>query len=106
MKYNPEKHHRQSIRLKGHDYSVACGYFITICTHHRECLFGEVVDGLMELNEFGQLVAEEWKRSPNLRQEIQLDEWIVMPNHFHGIVFIEPVESQNSDRTTNNTVGA
>ncbi|WP_245895001.1 transposase [Nostoc cycadae] len=107
MKYNPDKHYRQSIRFKGHDYSIACAYFITICTHHRECLFGDVVNGVMELNEFGQLVAEEWNRSSNIRQEIQLDEWIVMPNHFHGIVFVEPVECQNSDDcTTNYPVGA
>ncbi|MEH2045144.1 hypothetical protein [Nostoc sp.] len=85
------KHHRQSIRLKGYDYASAGGYFITICSHQRECLFGEVVDGTMQLNDFGQIVAEEWERSPNLRQEIKLDAWIVMPNHFHGIVFIEPV---------------
>ncbi|MEH2403438.1 transposase [Nostoc sp.] len=91
MKYNPDKHHRQSIRLKGYDYASAGGYFITICSHQRECLFGEVVDGTMQLNDLGQIVAEEWERSPNLRQEIKLDAWIVMPNHFHGIVFIEPV---------------
>ncbi|MEH1840426.1 MAG: transposase [Nostoc sp.] len=91
MKYDRKKHHRQSIRLKEYDYTSAGRYFITICSHQRECLFGEVVDGIMQLNDFGQIVAEEWERSPNLRQEIKLDAWIVMPNHFHGIVFIEPV---------------
>jgi REP element-mobilizing transposase RayT len=93
VKYDRNKHHRQSIRLQGYDYASAGGYFITICSHQRECLFGEVVDGTMQLNELGKIVAEEWERSPNLRQEIKLDAWIVMPNHFHGIVFIEPVAS-------------
>jgi REP element-mobilizing transposase RayT len=91
MKYDPDKHHRQSIRLKGYDYSSAGGYFITICTHQRECLFGEVVDGAMQLNELGEIVAFEWENTPNIRREIKLDAWIVMPNHFHGIVFIQPV---------------
>ncbi|MBR8837421.1 MAG: transposase [Stigonema ocellatum SAG 48.90 = DSM 106950] len=106
MKYNPHKHHRQSIRLKGYDYCSAGGYFITICTHQRECLFGEVVDGAMQLNEFGQIVAEEWERSPNLRREIKLDVWIVMPNHFHGIVFIQPVEPQPGVGAHDDGVGA
>ncbi|HAJ62337.1 MAG TPA: hypothetical protein DCP31_26385, partial [Cyanobacteria bacterium UBA8543] len=81
MKYDPTKHHRRSIRLKGYDYSLAAAYFITICAYERECLFGEITDGVMQLNEIGQIVADEWERSPEIRPEIELDNWIIMPNH-------------------------
>ncbi|MDF5716226.1 MAG: hypothetical protein PUP93_20655 [Rhizonema sp. NSF051] len=88
MEYNPEIHHRTSIRLKGYDYSSDGAYFVTICTYQRECLFGEIVDGKMLLNEYGKIIASKWEQSSTIRQEIELDEWIVMPNHFHGIIFI------------------
>jgi putative transposase len=92
MKYNPNKHHRRSSRLKGYDYSAAGAYFITICTFQRQCLFGQVVNGEMQLNEFGQMVAKEWLHSKELRQEIDFDEWVIMPNHLHGIVLIESID--------------
>ncbi len=90
MPYDPERHHRRSIRLKGYDYTQPGAYFITICTHDRACLFGEVVEGQMRLNDFGQVVKEEWFRSAEIRKEIRLfaDEFVVMPNHIHGIVWI------------------
>ena len=84
--YNSKIHHRQSIRLRGYDYSQAGIYFITICTHHRECIFGEVVDRQMRLNKVGCIVAEEWLRSSKIRSGIELDEWVIMPNHIHAIV--------------------
>ena len=88
MNYNPAKHHRKSIRLKGYDYSQKGLYFITICTHHRNPLFGKIEKGKMILNEYGEIAAEEWERSEEIRNEIELCEYIVMPNHFHGIVKI------------------
>ena len=88
MKYNPEKHHRRSIRLKGYDYSRLGAYFITICTHDRQYLFGEVVDGDMRLNEFGKIVERTWHDLPNHVAGIVLDAFVVMPNHVHGIVII------------------
>ena len=91
MKYDPDKHHRRSIRLPGYDYSQPGAYFVTICVDRRECLFGDVVDGQMRLNQYGEIVADEWQRSSVIRQEIELDAWVVMPNHFHGIVIINPV---------------
>lgn len=91
MQHNPDKHHRRSIRLPGYDYSQAGYYFVTICCHGRQCLFGDIIDGAMRLNEYGEIVIDEWLRSSQIRQEIQLDEFIVMPNHFHGIVVINPV---------------
>jgi len=92
MKYDPEKHHRKSIRLRGYDYASAGAYFITICTHQRQCLFGEVINSIMQLSSYGTIAATEWVRSADLRQEIELGEWIVMPNHFHGIVFIREID--------------
>jgi REP element-mobilizing transposase RayT len=82
--------HRRSIRLKGYDYSQAGAYFVTICTHKRDFLFGEVVDGEMRANEFGCVVSKEWFGSADIRAEIKLypDEFVVMPNHIHGIVWI------------------
>jgi hypothetical protein len=88
MKYNPEIHDRRSIRLKGYDYSQAGAYFITICTQNRACLFGDVVDGEMRLTNAGLVVADEWAKTAVIRDEIELDEWVVMPNHFHGILVV------------------
>jgi putative transposase len=91
MPYDPQKHHRRSIRLRGYDYTTPGAYFITLCTYQRQHLFGAVVDGTMQLNSYGKIVAEEWLCSATIRQEIALDGWIVMPNHFHGIVIIQSV---------------
>jgi putative transposase len=92
MKYDPDKHHRRSIRLKGYDYSSGGAYFVTICTFQRQCLFGQIVDGAMQLNEIGQIVVEEWLQSRTMRKEIDFDQWVIMPNHLHGIVLIEPTD--------------
>ena len=88
MSYNPDLHHRRSIRLRGYDYSRPGAYFLTICTHHRECLFGVIADGKMVLNDAGWLVCDEWIKTAKIRDEIQLDKWVVIPNHFHGILII------------------
>ena len=90
MTYDPRKHHRRSIRLKGYDYTQAGAYFVTIVTHDRECLFGEVVDGVMWLNAFGEIVRDEWFRTAVVRPYVMLDpdEFVVMPNHVHGIIWI------------------
>ena len=90
MTYDPKRHHRRSIRLKGYDYTRPGAYFVTICAHNRECLFGEVVDGEMVLNEYGEIVREEWFRTAQVRPYVELfeDEFVVMPNHIHGIVWI------------------
>lgn len=88
MKYNPHIHHRRSIRLKGYDYSRPGAYFITICTHQRECLLGEIIDGQIQLNQFGKIVQYHWQNLEKHHSHIQLDEFVVMPNHFHGIIII------------------
>ena len=81
--------HRRSIRLRDYDYSTTGMYFVTVCTLGCECLFGEVVDGGMRLNNFGKIVSEEGERSAEIRAELSIDAYVVMPNHFHGIVFID-----------------
>ena len=90
MKFNPERHHRRSIRLKGYDYVQSGAYFITICVHNRECLFGDVIEGEMRCNEYGQIVRQEWLKTSEIRPRVRLDEteFGVMPNHIHGIIRI------------------
>ena len=88
MSYDPQKHNRQSIRLRGYDYAQSGAYFVTVCTQDRQCLFGEVRDAEMMLNEAGQIVVDEWLRSEVMRKEITLDAFVIMPNHMHGIVII------------------
>jgi len=88
MKFNPGIHERRSIRLADYDYTNAGAYFLTICAWERECLFGEITDGEMVLNGRGKIVRDEWFLSAVIRKEIILDEFIVMPNHLHGIICI------------------
>jgi len=88
MTYNPDIHHRRSIRLRDYDFSAAGAYFMTICAWNRDCLFGDIVNGEMVLNDLGRLVFAEWNRTPEIRKEIELDVAVVMPNHFHGIICI------------------
>ncbi len=94
-RYDPSRHHRRSIRLKGYDYTRPGAYFVTICTHQRAHLFGQVVDGEMQPNVFGEIVQEEWFRTAEIRRNVVLhaDEFVVMPNHIHGIIWI--VEDSN-----------
>jgi len=87
-KYNPEGHHRRSIRLPGYDYSQSGVYFVTLCTQNRVFLFWDIRNGNMEWNDAGQMVQQCWIEIPDHFKNIQLDEWMVMPNHFHGIVLI------------------
>jgi putative transposase len=88
MTYDPERHHRRSIRLKGYDYAQAGAYFVTICAHGRECLFGEVLGGEMRLNAYGDIVAQCWDDLPRHYPTVGLDAFVVMPNHVHGIVVL------------------
>src|SRR5450759_2947031 len=88
MCYNPNIHNRRSIRLKGYDYSQAGLYFITICCFNRECLFGDVVNGEMVLNEYGTIACNEWLNTPNIRKNVELDVFVIMPNHMHGIIIL------------------
>ncbi len=90
MKYDPQKHHRRSIRLKGYDYTQAGAYFITMCAHQRIHMFGEVVNGEMILNDTGKIARDEWFKTAAIRPYVKLheDEFVIMPNHAHGIIWI------------------
>lgn len=82
---------RKSIRLENYDYSKEGLYFITICTEGRACLFGEIIEGTMCLNDLGKIVSQEWVRAGDVRDNIELDQFVVMPNHIHGIIVITSV---------------
>jgi REP element-mobilizing transposase RayT len=82
------QYHRRSIRLKECDYSQPGEYFITICTYNHECTLGEIINGEMWLNEIGKIVEEEWLRTAIIRPDIQLDLYVIMPNHIHGIIVL------------------
>lgn len=88
MSFTPDIHHRLSRRLHGYDYRGAGAYFLTICAFQRECLFGEVVEGEVRLTRYGEIVREEWGKTPMLRPDVDLDAFVVMPNHFHAVIFI------------------
>ncbi len=88
MARSPAQRQRRSIRLKGYDYTRAGAYFVTLCTQDRACLFGSVLEGETQLNEFGRKVADCWLWLAERHPYVDLDEWIVMPNHIHGIIAI------------------
>jgi REP element-mobilizing transposase RayT len=88
MQINPTLPQRRSLRLKGYDYSQAGVYFVTICAQEKICLFGEIVNDEMLVNELGTIVAAEWEKSAEIRSEIELGPYVIMPNHFHGIILI------------------
>jgi len=105
MNYNQNIHHRRSIRLKGYDYSQAGAYFITICCQEKEVsTFGEIVDGKMILNAYGTIAYNEWGNTPNVRNNVELDVFVIMPNHIHGIIILndnprrKELHSQNNGR--------
>jgi len=86
MKNNPIIYNRRSIRLQGYDYTRAGAYFVTVCAQNRECLFGEIANGQLSLNGAGRMIQTAWDDLPVRFHHIELDEFIVMPNHIHGIV--------------------
>jgi len=93
MVYNPDIHHRRSIRLKGYDYSRPGFYFVTICTKDRLPLFGKILDDgkvgpVCFQNNFGNIARNEWIKTSKLRPNIRLHEFVIMPNHVHGIIEI------------------
>lgn len=99
-------HKRKNIRLKGFDYSSEGAYFITIVTKDREPLFGEIVGEEMVLNDLGKIVAEEWVRSAEIREEIEIEDFVVMPNHFHAVVYINNDDSNRNNPPGDDPVGA
>lgn len=86
--YDPHKHHRRSIRLKGFDYAQVGAYFVTICTQRREAFFGEIVNGDMKVNDAGAMVERWWNELERKFPSYRPDAFVVMPNHLHAIVII------------------
>jgi len=104
MKFDLEKHHRRSVRLQGYDYSQEGGYYITVCAKNRECLFGEICNGgrgakYCAHTDGGKIAEQCWREIPEHYPFIVLDKFIIMPNHIHGMLFIQnndnPVGVQN-----------
>ena len=87
-KFDPNKHHRRSIRLPNYDYAQAGAYYVTIVAWHRECLFGDVVNGKMELSKYGLVAKQQWEELPKRFPNIELGACSIMPNHMHGIIVI------------------
>lgn len=88
MAYDPMRHRRRSQRLRGYDYAQAGAYFLTIVTRNRRRLLGQIAGGAVELSPIGQIVAEEWERTPAIRPNVELDTYVVMPDHMHMILVI------------------
>jgi len=86
--YDPEKHHRRSIRLKGYDYSSQGAYYVTIMAQGREHFFGKIINKEMILNDAGQMIHKWWNELPNKFSNVVLGASVVMPNHFHCIIII------------------
>lgn len=112
MTYHLPPNNRRSIRLKGYDYSKKGMYFITLCIEDRFHLFGEIEDGTLKLNTFGEIAIEEWLKTIQLRNNIRLYEFIVMPNHFHAIIEIAFSKNRNKEpesatfKSPSQTIGA
>src|SRR5262249_52101318 len=88
MTYDPKIHHRRSIRLRRYDYSAPGKYFVTICVQEKACLFGEIADGQIALNDYGRIVEDVGKELPLHFPLVEMAQFVVMPNHFHSIVVI------------------
>lgn len=104
MTFNRDIHRRKSIRLPGYDYSQAGAYFITICSHQRQPVFGHITDREMTLNAAGVTLEKHWRDIPDHFPTVTLGEYVVMPDHFHGIIWITPhpagaifIAPQNTD---------
>ncbi|MFH1837941.1 MAG: transposase [Candidatus Kuenenbacteria bacterium] len=90
MKFNFDNyHHRQSIRLKGYDYSQNGAYFITVCVQNKECIFGKIENEKIILNQYGEIAKKYWLEISNHFPNVILDEFVIMPNHIHGIIIID-----------------
>ena len=88
MSYEPQSHHRRSIRLKGYDYSLAGVYFVTMVSHQCATLFGDVVAGEVQLNAIGRIIESAWFALEDLFHTIALDEFVIITDPVHAIIFI------------------
>lgn len=98
-RYDPDHHHRHSIRLRNHAYTATGIYFVTICTFGREPLFGTIVDGAVIQSGYGAIVAQEWQRIADVRPSVRLDAFMIMPDHIHGLLMLEHSTPNNTSAT-------
>ncbi len=98
MTYDPNIHRRRSIRLAGHDYTEPGEYFVTIVTQERASLFGDIAGYEMQTNDAGRMIQETWEEIPAYYPRIDIDEFVVMPNHVHGIIVIEAEDGERAPR--------
>lgn len=92
--------HRRSIRILDYDYSQAGAYFITIVTQNRVCLFGEIRNEKMFLSDAGFMVDQVCKEIPDFLPGVEMDHYQIMPNHFHGIIVLNPIDIENGYEPT------
>lgn len=114
-KFDPQKHHRRSIRLKGYDYSQEGAYYVTIVAWQREFLFGEIANQEMMLSPYGEIVQKWWEEIPVHFSNVETGAFVIMPNHVHGIIYIlderrgtvsvPKVDGENSIPENNETTG-
>ena len=98
--------HRRRVRLAGYDYSQPGTYFITICTHRNECLFGDVVNDVVRVSDLGGIAYEEWTRTAEVRDSVTLDAFVIMPNHLHGIIVLSDAGGVMADALVDSAAGA
>jgi putative transposase len=112
MRYDPERHRRRSIRVPTWDYAQQAWYFVTLCTTGREERFGVIADGMVTLSAAGRIVEDEWWETLARRRSVRLDDYVIMPNHMHGILIINedsdavPSPSITGLRSPSRTLGA
>ena len=97
MTYDPLIHHRQSLRLQGYDYSQEGAYYVTVCTRSKKHLFGKIIGKEMQLNAAGKMIESAWRELPGRFPNIDLDEFIIMPNHIHAVFVIIRTNTNESE---------
>lgn len=102
MRFDPQRHHRHSIRLKEYDYTQPGGYFVTIVTYQRDLLFGEIVNEEMLLNKYGMVAKQQWEKLSKRYPHIVLGMFVIMPNHMHGVIQIIDENRRGTAEDVNN----
>jgi putative transposase len=100
MGYDPTKHQRRSIRMRGYDYTQTGWYFVTICAQGRECLFGNIIDGAFQANTYGRVVLEHIEAIASHFANAEIDVYVMMPNHAHVIIILNDSVTANTPRPT------
>ena len=90
--------HRRTTRLQSYDYTRPGAYFVTVCTRNRKCFFGDITGEEMHPNEYGRIVQEQWKKTARIRSSVELDQFVIMPNHLHGIVILKESRCRDTAR--------